>query len=133
MTTSISWKPFYSVGVASVDAQHKQILDAINKLCAALERGNEQAVLQPLLDQLVQYTDVHFKHEEQLIEEHGYPKLTEHKALHAQLRKRTVDLRAYMSLVTAHDLLGFLKNSWLDHIQSEDKQYAPYLQVPVHS
>jgi hemerythrin len=133
MTTSISWKPFYSVGVASLDAQHKQILDAINKLCAALERGNEQAALQPLLDQLVQYTDVHFKHEEQLIEEHGYPNLTEHRALHAQLRKRTVDLRAHMSLITARDVLGFLKNWWLSHIQNEDKQYAPYLQVPVHS
>jgi hemerythrin len=31
--------------------------------------------------------------------------------------------------VTARDVLVFLKDWWLGHIQGEDKKYAPYLQA----
>jgi hemerythrin len=131
MSMAIEWKPFYSVGDAAIDSQHKQILAAISELCTALDRGNEQKVLKPLLDRLVQYTEDHFRAEEKAMEQSGYPDLAEHATEHAQLRKRTVDLRAYIHLITARDLLGFLKNWWLGHIQGQDKQYAPYLQAAV--
>ena len=89
MTTGIAWKPSYSVGEPSLDAQHQQILRAINDLWAALDRNVGRETLMPLLDQLLRYADTHFKHEEKLMKEHGYPKLAEHRKAHAKLRKRT--------------------------------------------
>ena len=59
--------------------------------------------------------------------EHDYPALAEHAALHARLRHRTADFQAHANLVTSRDLLRFVKEWWLEHIQGEDKKYAPYL------
>ena len=63
--------------------------------------------------------------------QHEYPDLAEHKALHVQLRKRTSDFRASIHLITARDVLAFMKSWWLGHILGQDKLYAPYMQVPV--
>ena len=133
MAVNIAWKPFYSVGAPLLDAQHKQIIRIVSELYEALDQGNDAALLEPLLDRLVQYTSAHFKYEEDIMRQHDYPGLAEHKALHDRLRQRTADLRANVSLVTGRDLLRFVKDWWLEHIQGEDKKYAPYLQVPAHS
>ena len=129
----IAWQPYYSVGEPSLDAQHQQIIGIINDLYDALEDGHDPAALKALLDRLVRYTDVHFEHEEQIMREHHYPSLAEHRVLHAQLRKRTVDFREYMSLITARDLLNFLRSWWMSHIRNVDQQYAPYMELSAHS
>jgi len=133
MNTYVAWKPFYSVGHPALDAQHKQIIGVINDLYAAMSQGEERAALESLLDRLVQYTKTHFAYEEQVMQQHDYPGLTHHKRLHDRLRQRTADLRAHLGLVTGVDLLHFLKEWWLEHIQGQDKQYAPYLEVAAYS
>ena len=128
MIPYVAWKDFYSVGDPSLDAQHKQIFGAINELHDAMQKGKDRAVLKPILDHLLQYTLAHFKHEEQVMREHGYPDFAQHKALHDRIRKRTSDLREHAYLVTGHELLHFLKEWWVGHIQGVDKKYMPYLE-----
>jgi hemerythrin len=127
----ITWKNFYSVGEPSLDAQHKQIVGIINDLFDAMEKKSSQQVIKPILDSLVKYTFEHFKHEEEAMAAAEYPDLSEHKALHDKIRQKTLDLRDNVDFITGHNLLSFLKQWWLGHIQSEDKKYAPYLQVSV--
>ncbi len=129
MTAKVVWKAFYSVGDSSLDAEHSQVIEVINDLYAAMDEGEDYAAVKPLLDRLVRYTNEHFRDEERVMQEHDYPGFAEHKALHDRMRKRTADLRAFADLVTGRDLLNFLKEWWLGHIQSKDKEYAPYLQV----
>ncbi len=133
MTTYITWKSAYSVGDTSLDAQHKQIIGIVNDLYTAMQEGNDYEAVRPLLDRLLQYTNTHFKYEEQMMQRHEYPDLSQHKALHDHMRQRTADLRRHAGLVTGQDLLVFLKDWWVNHIQDQDKQYSPYLEVPVHS
>ena len=127
MGSYIVWKSFYGVGDAILDSQHKQILAIISDLYTAIGEGRDQALLKPLLDRLHEYTISHFDYEEQVMQDHAYAAFAEHKTLHDWLRRRTVELRAHMNLVTGPDLLHFLKEWWVGHIQSQDKQYAPYL------
>jgi hemerythrin-like metal-binding protein len=129
MIPYVAWKDFYSVGNPSIDAQHKQILDTINDLYEAMQKGKDRAVLKPILDRLLQYTLAHFQFEEQVMQEHEYPAFVPHKALHDRIRKRTSDLREHAHLVTGPDLLRFLKEWWVGHIQSLDKKYMPYLEL----
>ena len=129
----VVWKPFYSVSHPALDAQHKHIIAIVNDLYVAMQDGNDRAVLKPLLDRLVQYTNFHFRFEEQVMQAQGYPASAEHKALHDRLRQRTLDLRDSISLVTGQDLLKFVKQWWVDHIQSEDKRYVPYLKAPAQA
>ncbi len=135
MTTCpyIVWKSFYSVDHPALDAQHMEIIDIINELFAVMQKGQDRAALKSLLNRLVHYTNGHFEHEEQIMQEHGYPGFAEHKALHDKMRQRTADLRANIDPVTGSDLLAFLKEWWVGHIQGQDKKYTPYLQVPTHS
>jgi hemerythrin-like metal-binding protein len=129
MIPYVTWKDFYSVGDPSIDAQHKQILGTINELYEAMLIGKDRAVLKPLLDRLLQYTLAHFEHEEQVMQEHEYPDFAQHKALHDKIRKKTVELREHAYLVTGQDLLRFLKEWWVGHIQGQDKNYSPYLEA----
>jgi hemerythrin len=125
----VTWKDFYSVGDRSLDAQHKQVIGVINELYEAMQQGRDRAVLNPILDKLLQYTMAHFKYEEQVLQEHNYPDLARHKAFHDQIRQKTRDLREHADLATGHDVLRFLKDWWGGHIQGVDKKYMPYLQV----
>jgi hemerythrin len=127
MIPYVVWKDFYTVGDPSLDAQHKQILAAVNALYEAMQHGKDRAALRSILDMLVQYTLVHFADEERLMQEHGYPHVAEHAALHEELRRRTLDWREHIDLATGREVLRFLKEWWLGHIQGADKKYAPYM------
>ena len=54
----------------------------------------------------------------------GYPHVAEHTALHEEFRRRA-RLGGERARLTTHDLLLFLKQWWVGHIQSEDKKYMP--------
>ncbi len=129
MGTYIAWKPYYSVGDPSLDAEHQQIIKLVGELYASIAAGRENTKTKEILDQLVQYTITHFRHEEHAMRECGFANFDAHKAVHDRMRQRTLDLRTNMSLVTAQDLLRFLKDWWLNHIQVNDKEYAPYIGV----
>jgi hemerythrin-like metal-binding protein len=128
MANCITWKDFYSVGEPSLDAEHKHIIGILNELVEAVELGSDHEILKSVLDRLVQYTMTHFKHEEEVMQEHDYPDFQRHKGLHDRLRQRTIDLRDNITLVTGHDMLFFLKQWWMGHIQGEDKKYSPYVE-----
>ncbi|HBO45942.1 MAG TPA: hemerythrin [Planctomycetaceae bacterium] len=131
MTQYMVWRPAYSVGSASIDNQHKQIIQIINDLHEAMGEGDESAALRPLVERLLAYTDMHFEFEEQVMEECGYPDLEYHRHQHDELRHRTEDLQRYLGLVTGPDLFYFLREWWLDHIQEVDRRYSAYLKAAV--
>jgi hemerythrin-like metal-binding protein len=131
MTAPIKWKDYYSVGVPSIDAQHKQIIGVINELYEAMQNESAQKVIKPILDRLVKYTFKHFKYEEEALQASGYPDFSRHKALHDKIREETIALQEHADLVTDNNLLHFLKEWWMGHIQSEDKKYKPYLELSV--
>jgi len=133
MASYVTWKDYYSVGDESLDAQHKQLLGIINELYGAMGRGADHAAVRTILDRLLQYTLQHFKYEEQVMLSHDYPDLMRHKGVHDRMRQRTIDLLDNVDLVTGRDLLIFLKEWWCNHIQEQDKQYAPYLKVTVEA
>jgi hemerythrin len=131
MASYIVWKDYYSVGDEALDAQHQQILSIINDLYDAMQRGVDRRAVQPLLDRLVQYTVDHFRFEEECMLAHQYADVVPHKAVHDKMRQKTLALRDNANLMTGRDLMVFLKEWWCNHIQSQDRQYAPYLKTPV--
>jgi len=77
---------------------------------------------------LEQYTEVHFKTEEALIAEAGYPALKEHIVLHKELTEKIREISINANRNENSDkLLEFLKQWWLGHINKEDRKYAPFV------
>ena len=75
-----------------IDAQHKELINRINRLVSACENGVCQLEAIRMLDFLSDYTDFHFREEEALQEKSGYPGLAEHKARHEEFRKSVEEL-----------------------------------------
>lgn len=124
------WKNEYSVGIGSIDAQHQNLFAIGRELYKAMSVGQGKASLARILDRLVQYTAVHFAHEERLMRLNDYPDFQAHKAEHDALTRQVLAFQAdfeggRVSLTV--QLLQFLKD-WLEkHIKVSDIAYAPCL------
>ena len=124
------WKDDYSVHVISIDNQHQTLFRMAGELHGAMIAGQARAVLAKILDRLVQYTAMHFAHEERLMRLHNYPDLpshrAEHQALTTQVLKLQADFQGGKATITIQ-LLQFLKD-WLEkHIKGSDMRYVPCL------
>ena len=131
MENYVEWKPFYGVGDASLDDEHKRLLAIIDELHTAIHTGNQKEEVQTVLDELTHYTMTHFDHEEHVMRGCGYPRFDAHKLMHDEMRRRTMELRTTPDAIAAKDLLQFVKNWWVRHIQNQDKDYAPYIDAIV--
>ena len=126
----IQWHSAYSVGIDSIDSQHKLLVSMIRLLQEAMQESNARSVATPLFQAMHEYTKVHFAYEEQLLEEHGYAELASHKALHAAFLAKLQEFEqkhAAGALVTGAPLMQFLRTWLIDHICSSDKAYAGLL------
>ncbi len=122
------WNDAYSVEVAEIDAQHKHLVGLINGLHEVMKRGSNQKEIEGLLQDLVAYTDFHFKAEEKLMARANYPDLAAHVAKHAAMKQEVQRLLGAAQSGGASvsiTMMAFLKN-WLSrHIEGTDKQYVP--------
>jgi hemerythrin-like metal-binding protein len=126
----IDWNPGFSVGSPVLDQQHKALVALINQLHAAMLKGGLKEDVQRVFSELVYYTESHFKCEEGLMRQAGYPSLAAHQRQHVEFVEKARDLQSQLlagKFTVSMDLLRFLK-SWLsEHILGADQQYAPYL------
>jgi hemerythrin len=125
-----NWSNEYSVNIKQIDDQHKVLIGLINDLHDKMKVGKAKEVLGNILDELVNYTVYHFKHEENLFTSHGYSESESHKKVHQTLIQQVKDIKAnYDSskTVLGMDVMEFLKG-WLgNHILGTDKKYSSYL------
>ncbi len=126
----IQWSDRLSVGLASIDAQHRKLVDFINELYDAMMKGEGKSHTGPILKKLIRYTHEHFAVEEADMQKSGYPDIAHHKELHRELTKQVEDFEARFErgeVTLSISMLQFL-NEWLTgHIIGVDKLYAPCL------
>lgn len=129
----MEWTERMSVGVAQFDNEHKKLVDLINQLFDAVQAGRGREALGKVLDDLIDYTKTHFANEEHFLKKFGYPDLESHKREHDALTKQVVDIqRKYHAGATAMlsmEVMSFLKNWLVKHIQATDKEYSAFLQA----
>ncbi len=127
----ILWMPDYSVGVESIDTDHKVLISLLNQLSDAIHGSESTEAVRRVLDALLDYTEYHFNREEQLMETAGYPDLESHKRTHATLRAQVADIRdRYVrnpESIHAREVLAFLRNWLTSHIMGRDKLYQPFM------
>jgi hemerythrin-like metal-binding protein len=126
----IVWNDSVSVGIAEIDAQHRQILDTINELYNMFNDGTPKSKLLIILTRLKDYTKTHFAAEEALMEKSNYPDIENHKALHHKMSAKTMlfDSRSVGNANSlSHEVFNFLKDWWIAHIRGMDTRYVPYI------
>lgn len=127
------WKPEYSVEIASIDAQHKKLVDFINELHDAMRAGKGAEALGKVLKGLVDYTKNHFAAEEKLMAEHGYADLAAHKAEHEALLEKVGEVTAKFEQSKGSgltiDVMNFLRDWLTKHILGTDRKYSAHLKA----
>jgi hemerythrin len=90
--TLLEWQPAYSIGIAEVDHEHRELIDLINRLHDALgaERAGER--VEGFLGEIYADISAHFALEERVMRERRYDALAGHKADHERLLDELRDL-----------------------------------------
>ena len=120
MDKFIEWDVSYEVGIFSVDAQHKHLVELTNQLYEACT-GTQQKLdeqFRSVMKELVDYVMFHFKDD-----------LKEHKQKHEQFVKEILlavsEYKDGKQFVPAN--FAFFLRDWLfNHILMTDKQMAKY-------
>jgi hemerythrin len=127
----IQWTQTMSVGIPSIDDDHKVLVGLINQLDDAIKSGGSEQALGSVLDALLDYTTYHFRREEALMQACDYPDLDAHRHTHRVLRIQVAHIRDRYRLNpdSIHDrqVLAFLNNWLTSHIMGRDKLYAPFM------
>jgi hemerythrin len=124
------WRPELSVGVESIDVQHKKLIAIINELNQAMSSGKGQQVLGDVLGRLISYTKTHFAGEEQMLARAKYGDLEAHKLEHAKLIRSVTNLQADFASGRVGMTIAVMKflTDWLQgHILSIDKKYSSHV------
>jgi hemerythrin len=122
-----TWSDKYSIGNAEIDNQHKKLFDIINRLFDISLGRNEVATVEAVMDDLVSYTDYHFKFEELHMRDVGYKDINKHIVEHNFFtneimfaKRRQIQDKSNID----NKLIEFLCTWLIQHVTEEDRKYV---------
>ncbi|MEA1980456.1 MAG: bacteriohemerythrin [candidate division Zixibacteria bacterium] len=123
----IQWQEMFSVGIPSVDNQHKKLVSMINQLEDSLTAGkglvNDD--VGKVLTKLVEYTKFHFEDEEKIQNDIQYSDRNRHKQLHKELVGQVIGILMKLKkgeTINVFEMMNFLRDWLVNHILKEDRK-----------
>ncbi len=121
------WDEKYSVGIQSIDNQHKELFNHLNNLLNALKQGQASHITAQIVAELEKYTRIHFHKEEYFFHLFNFSGSKTHIAEHQMFIQKMNKLKSELksgNISSTLDLLGFLKE-WIEHhVLVVDKEYS---------
>lgn len=81
----IEWKPEFSVGIASIDHEHRELIESINELNDVAHGGASYEAVSSALGEMYTQISAHFALEERIMRKAIYEGYPEHKEDHEDL------------------------------------------------
>ena len=123
--SAFDWKAEYSMHIPGMDAQHQKLLAIAKNITEASRSDLGESTVRDNLDQLVEYTQTHFRDEEEYMAKINFPGLEEHKQVHKKLTEQALKYKETM--ITNPDVFQNFMADWLIvHILHEDRKYAQF-------
>lgn len=124
------WSSDYSVNIKTIDDQHQELVNILNRLFVAVSKREGDKVIAGILDALISYTQTHFALEERLMRQAKYKDIEAHMEEHKKLLDQ-LDLLCNKYLQEEKpiyfEMLSFLKTWLKEHIQGVDTKYSAAL------
>lgn len=114
----LEWTDSLSLGIETIDAEHRKLVSLSNDLIASVRTGNKDKI-KKCFQQLREYTVVHFNNEEQYMEQIRYPDMSSHKQEHIELKNRVKQYQESLyryADVDPRDVQEFIKHWLIDHV-----------------
>lgn len=124
------WNRNLETGIALIDDQHKQLVAILNKLAAHLADRSNPITLSNIFNELIAYTDYHFKAEEEIWQAHLVDDswFTEHHRTHDSFVSKVTKLKEEANVKPIDDVvgnvIGFLVHWLAYHILDSDRRMA---------
>jgi len=88
----LTWKPEYSVGIDSMDDEHRQMFDLINEIHQEMHERRDPDSIEEFLGDTHSAIAMHFALEERVMREAGYAEYEAHKEDHENLLDQIRDM-----------------------------------------
>ena len=122
-----TWSDKYSIGNFEIDNQHKKLFDILNRLFDICVGKNEVDTVEAVMEDLVSYTDYHFRFEEQYMRDVEYNDIERHMSLHKYFSARLLDIKEREKNDNndlCRELIYFLGNWLKHHVVEDDKRIS---------
>jgi len=134
----IAWNDALLTGNELVDGQHRHVFEILKDLIAACEDDTATPKLKETLAILADFTETHFKDEEDLQLRYNYPGYAKHKRIHEEFKDTISDIiYRFKENGSSRQLSGEVSRvvvRWMiGHIRSEDKRLCKYIQSVLDS
>ena len=122
---SIEWNERYRIGNEAIDEEHKVLFRIASKF---LEAKSNEAKLASVAE-LRKYTKEHFRHEEILMHEVGYPLTATHLTLHVDLISKlgAIESKIERGELQQTELEEFINFWFIKHMAAVDAPLAVYV------
>lgn len=132
----IEWKDEFSVGIAAVDLEHRDLIDLINDLHSLMGEGATHEQVMSSLGEIFAQISAHFALEEKFMRESEYEHFPEHKDDHETLLDEIRDIMDRVQDDGSYNeaRLSAELDSWFsEHFRTHDaKLHQYYGERPVH-
>lgn len=119
----LEWQEAFSVGIASVDYEHKELINLINELDRQASAGCSHDEVIAALGEVYAHISAHFALEEKFMRDSSYPHYPEHKANHEALLDQLRDIMDRVETDGSYDRerLSRELDSWFsEHFRTHD-------------
>ena len=120
------------VGEKVVDAEHDVQMQMLDSLAAAVENRGNFASMKLVLEQFIEFSDLHFLSEQLVMRLHSYPGYEAHMEEHTRLMKKLREIREKVfrdEKILGLELIKELRAWLLAHMASHDMAFGEFLKL----
>lgn len=126
----IAWTPSLATGIEDIDVQHRHLLDLTNRAAALKDDESRWKEIPEILEEMLRYSDEHFKTEDALMIESDFPLFGSHRKEHQRyvekLRLLIGGLQGEQRSLIG-EIIDFLADWWVAHINESDRRYVRWI------
>jgi hemerythrin-like metal-binding protein len=118
------------IGEKSIDAEHDLQLQLLDSLTNALAKESDFSPTRYLLEQFIEFSDMHFLSEQLVMRLHNYPGYEAHLQEHTRLMKQVREIRERIiqgDKTPTLQLILELRDWLLQHIATDDAAFGDFL------
>lgn len=125
----LKWQSTFELNIKEFDDHHKHLVGLLNSLHDCFQSESCKEKLGVIIGELINYAMYHFSAEEQWMEEHKYPRFSQHRDEHIAFAKKVSefqkDFKDGKEELTL-DVLTFLVNWLTEHILGSDANFGNF-------
>lgn len=117
-------------GEQTIDAEHDLRMQLLESLSDSLKKGGDFSPTKCILEQFIEFSDMHFLSEQLVMRLHGYPGYEAHLQEHTRLMKKVREIRENIfrgEKVPSLHLIEELRDWLLHHIATDDVAFGDFI------